>query len=378
MKNFSLLLALLLILAACGDKDKKHVTLHGHIEGIEQDTLYLYGADLYYDRIDTLLVKNGNFSATLQVDTLISTRLLFKDGTHYPLYLDKGNQISIKGNSKDLHCLEITGNPTNVEMTAFQQELKNVKEPTEQKKKAEAFIRTHPFSLVSLYLLDTYFVQQPQPDIKLIRELITGLSGELKDRPYLDNLEEEIKNQEKTQTGRNLPYFRLPNEQGVRKSRSDFKDKYLLLHFWASWDTVSCRQNAIYRRIYQQERKNKHFALVGISLDINPEDWKKSIKQDTLKWEQLCDFGSWKNSLVEQLGIQAVPCNFLISPNGTITDKNLDEQAILKKIKAIEAETKNKKEDFTKRTKKKPSRQLPKEPEKGSLKGELKTIQVRS
>lgn len=359
MKNFSLLLILLLLISACGEKGKDSISLNGQIDGLGQDTLYLCGEDVYYDQIDTLVVKNGKFSATLHTDTLIATRLLFKDGTSYPLFLDKENKISIKGSTTDLSCLEISGNQSNEELTAFQQELKEVKDSVQRKDKAEAFIRSHPFSLVSLYLLDTYFVQQPQPPIKLIQELIKGMSGELKDRPYLGSLEEKLKEVEKGQTGKNLPYFRLPNEKGIRIGRSDFENKYLLIHFWASWDSVSRQQNALYRRIYQRENKNKQIALVGISLDFNPDDWKKAIRQDTLKWEQLCDFGGWETNLVKQLGIQAIPCNLLISPNGMIADKNLDEQAILQKLREIEAEKREKgKESEKKNTEKRGLKQL--------------------
>lgn len=356
MKNFSLILSLIALLTACGDKGQDNITLHGHINGLEQDTLYICGIDLYYDRIDTLLVKNGEFSATLQVDTLVATRILFKNGFSHPLYLDKGQEIHIKGNSADLQQLDITGNLPNTEWTAFQKEVKMLQDPTQEKAKAESFIRNHPFSLVSLDLLDRYFVQQPQPDIKLIQELIKGMSGELKDRPYLDNLEEKLKQAEKNNLGKNIPYFSIPNEKGIRRSRSNFKDQYLLIHFWASWDSVSRQQQAVYRRIYQKESKNKHIALLGISLDNDPAAWKKCIQTDTLKWEQLCDFGGWESNLVKQLGIQSIPCNVLVSPNGIITDKQLNEEDILQKIQDIETEEKQKKEQA--KAKKKTSRHV--------------------
>lgn len=42
--------------------------------------------------MDTLLVKDDKFSATLTTDTLVSTWLQFSDGTEYPLYLNKGDK----------------------------------------------------------------------------------------------------------------------------------------------------------------------------------------------------------------------------------------------------------------------------------------------
>ena len=74
--------------------------------------------------MDTLLVKDDKFSATLTTDTLVSTWLQFSDGTEYPLYLNKGDKIKIKGSAAELTSLEITGNAPNEELTAFQKELK--------------------------------------------------------------------------------------------------------------------------------------------------------------------------------------------------------------------------------------------------------------
>ena len=39
--------------------------------------------------------------------------LQFSDGTEYPLYLDKGDNIKIKGSAAELTSLEITGNVPN-------------------------------------------------------------------------------------------------------------------------------------------------------------------------------------------------------------------------------------------------------------------------
>lgn len=105
------------------------------------------------------------------------------------------------------------------------------------------------------------------------------MTGELKDRPYIDGLLDRIQEEEKAATGKTAAYFRLPNAEGKQITRSNFKDQYLLIHFWASWDTVSRDSNAVYRRIYRKGQKNKKFALLGISLDLNKDNWKRLSKQ---------------------------------------------------------------------------------------------------
>ena len=181
MKKIYLAYLLLIILSACGSKNTNSVYLNGEIKGLGNDTLYIYGTDKFYNRMDTLLVKDDKFSATLTTDTLASTWLQFSDGTEYPLYLDKGDNIKIKGSAAELTSLEITGNVPNEELTAFQKELKGLSTPSEKalEEKAEAFINSHPSSLVSIYLLEKYFVQKPQPDFSLIKEMTEHMTAHM-------------------------------------------------------------------------------------------------------------------------------------------------------------------------------------------------------
>ncbi len=346
MKNIYLAYFLLIIVSACGGKKSETVSLNGEIKGLGNDTIYIFGADKLYDCMDTLLVKDDKFSATLTPDTLVETYLLFSDGTQYPLFMDKGDKIQIKGSASEPGLLEITGNSANEELSAFLNELKGLGTLSQKvmEEKAESFINNHPASLASIYLLDKYFIQKPQHDFNQIKRLTEHMTGELKDRPAIDELLDRIQEEEKSAVGKSTPYFHLPNAKGKSISRSDFKNQYLLLQFWASWDTLSRDSNAVYRRIYKKEQKNKKFALLGISLDIDKEKWQEAIQTDTLKWEQVCDFSGWSTEPVKLFSIRGLPANILLSPSGRIEGRNLSEEAIEKKLKEIEKTEKEKKE----------------------------------
>ena len=351
MKNSYFVYFLLIILSACNDKKSGTASLNGEIKGLGNDTIYIYGVDEMYDRMDTLLVENDKFSKTVSLDTLIAARLLFSDGTQYPFFMDEGNKIQIKGSAAELNSLEISGNTPNEEFSAFQKELKGLGTPSEKvlEDKAGKFINEHHSSLVSIYLLDKYFVQKEKPDYAQIKKLTEHMTGELKDRPYIDELLNHIQEEEKAAIGKTAPYFRIPNPKGKQINRSNFKDQYLLIHFWASWDTVSRDSNAVYRRIYKQERKNKKFALLGVSLDMNKDTWQKAIKADTLEREQVCDFSGWNAEIVKQLAIKTLPANILLNPFGKIEGKDMTEEAIKKKLKEIENTEKEKQQNKSKR-----------------------------
>lgn len=346
MKYRYLVCLLLILLSACGDKKTGTVKVSGEIKGLGNDTLYIYGADKFYDRMDTLFAKDGKFSATLSPDTLVAAWLLFGHDTPYPLFMNKGEKIRITGSADDPSTLEISGNSANEELTAFLKEVNGLGTPSPKvmEEKAAQFIHSHPASLASIYLLDRYFIQKANPDYRQIKEFTDRMTGELKDRPFIDDLLNRMEEEEKAATGKTVPYFSLPNAQGEKKTRSDFKDKYVLMHFWASWDTVSRAGNALYRRIYKKSGKNKAFALLGVSLDLDKGKWQQAVKTDSLEWEQVCDFSGWNTDIAKQLAVRHLPHNVLLTPSGRIEGINLSESAIEEKLKDIEEKEKEKKE----------------------------------
>ena len=71
MKKICLILLLPLLMVACGTKDTTTVSLTGEIKGLGNDTIYLYATDNFYNKMDTIPVTDGKFTATLKPDTLL-------------------------------------------------------------------------------------------------------------------------------------------------------------------------------------------------------------------------------------------------------------------------------------------------------------------
>ena len=212
-------------------------------------------------------------------------------------------------------------------------------------------IRGHHSSFVSLYLLDKYFVQKDSPDFNKIKKLIEVMAGVLQDKLYIERLNESISQAEKTEIGKYAPFFSLPNVKGEKISRTseNLKKKNLLINFWASWGDSIANQNsnAELREIYKKYKKNKYIAMLGISLDLNKEQWKDAIKRDTLDWEQVCDFDGFNSEVAKQYTIRQIPANILLSADGKILAKDLKGEKLKKKIEEVvsAAEEKDKKDN---------------------------------
>ena len=345
MKQLIILLTGLLT-ASCAHHKSPTTLLEGEIKGLAADTIYLYGTDILYDRIDTLAVKNGKFRADLPADTLAEARLQLTDGYEYPIFLSKEGHIRVTGSSAHLDALQVDGNEPNVELTQFHQALAGPARPSDEalQQQAEEFILSHPRSLASIYLLEHYFVLQPQPDVRRIRRLINSMVGELKDRPYIIGLQHRLSEMEKMETGKAFPYFSLPNVKGKKVSRVDFKEKYLLVHFWASYDDNCRALNDSLRALYRQEKKNRLFSMLGISLDVDTAAWRQAVRRDSLQWEQVCDGQGWNSDLVRGAALQTLPTSLLLTPTGRIEAVDPTKQELEKRLVRIAEEEKERQE----------------------------------
>ncbi len=137
-------------------------------------------------------------------------------------------------------------------------------------------------------------------------------------KPFLENL----KRMKGVSIGSEAPEIALPSPSGEVKRLSDYRGKYVLIDFWASWCGPCRRENPNVIKTYAAY-KDKGFEIFGVSLDQEKTAWIAAIQKDSLTWPHVSDLQYWNSVAAQAYQVSSIPMTFLVDPLGNILAKGL-------------------------------------------------------
>jgi thiol-disulfide isomerase/thioredoxin len=205
------------------------------------------------------------------------------------------------------------------------------------------FIRKNPSSFVSLDILHNRLIRG-EASYDTVNMLYYQLNKNLQVSNSGKNLKQALLNSKRSEVGNPAPPFTVRDVNANPTSLTHFRNKYVLLDFWASW-CKPCRDDIPTLHDIYARYKNNGFEIIGISQDEKVSLWKQAIAQDKS--------GNWTHilvpprrtekidtSILDNYFVFGIPVKVLINKEGIIIarwsgggDANLEElDKILKKI----------------------------------------------
>jgi thiol-disulfide isomerase/thioredoxin len=303
---------------------------------------------------DSCLLMNGNFQfkGNIFEPTLVSLKGNIKsiadddpNATHF--FLEPGfTTVLLKYN----HFKEakISNSKTQTEYEELQKKINAISINNDSffiylSKTEFSFINEHPGSYVSAFELSLFSSRWSLDTVKF---LYNQLDSSIQKSFYGNEVAETINKIENNLPGKKAKEFTATDFEGSSISLSDFKGKYILLDFWASW-CIPCRQSTPHIIKLFKKYHNMGFDVIGIAEDDDkPYAWKEAIEKDGVNiWYNILsgmklekngeiDKSQWIN---DKYGIQVLPTKVLIDKKGIIIGRyeGDDNKLLDKKLSEI-------------------------------------------
>jgi peroxiredoxin len=212
------------------------------------------------------------------------------------------------------------------------------------------YVRKNPESSISPFLTYTLvnsgFVTPEMTDtlVKALPEKIKATSigkalNLVAAKRADDAQKQEAKRKElenKIPLGSNAIAFTMNDVNGKPVSLDSYKGKYVLIDFWASWCKPCREENPNLVKAYEKY-KSKGFNVLGVSIDGASQKaaWIAAIQKDGLSWTQVSDLKGAANEAAVLYGVESIPQNFLVDPNGKIIARNLRGAGLNEKLAEV-------------------------------------------
>lgn len=189
------------------------------------------------------------------------------------------------------------------------------------RKETLLFIANHPDSYISPSYLGTFLINRTISNDS-VENLLNRFTDRIRNSMPGREIQEELA---KRKANILAPVFSVTDINNIKINLSDFKDKYVLLNFWASW-CIPCIEEIPELKSLLNKYNSKGFEIINISIDEDKRKWEEAIQKYQIR--------SFKNVLVNDdidkkysNTKQPIPSQLLINRQGMIIWNSMNQSA---------------------------------------------------
>jgi peroxiredoxin len=348
------MLSLALILFSCKDKDA--FTISGTITNPGSlKKIYLLEADS--SQIAVIDSTNISDQGKFQFKHPAPYANLFKirlGGTIFDLIAKNGDAIDFSTNLTDnTHTYQISGSAESEKIKEFNKisnfyEAKTSKISQAYQDKVQ-IVGKESDSLIKIYMpmfqkvigeysnavlkfvgenktsLAGFYAATSLDPAKYEQQLIAyadDIKGNFPDNLAVQRFVKQMEILKPISVGHKAPDFTVAGVDGNPIKLSDYKGKYVLIDFWASWCAPCRAENPNVVKLYRIY-KPLGLNILGVSLDQDKAKWQQAIAADKLTWSHGSDLKTFEGPTEKLFHIEAIPSNYIVDPQGVIVAKNV-------------------------------------------------------
>ena len=364
MKNLLFLIVTVFYICSCTSKpDGYEVTID--LKNAKNEQIYVSERiphpTTWYT--DTIQLKDGKavFKGKVTDPHWVAFVVVKEDGElqgSFGMFLDN-SQVQVKGDYNNLKQVEITGSKTNDEYQRIEKNgvevFRNFGRIRYERSKAFKDDRARYDSLTPLYQeaynklfdyivsLPGYATSQVAPhyvweyfaeDLDKMGKALAGFDASLNSNVFVAECRDNWEKEKKVQPGQPAYDFTLSDIDGKVYKLSDFRGKYVLIEFSASW-CGWCKLEIPYLKTVYENTKGKNFVMFTVNMDEDREKWEKDVKEYNLPWPVVSDLKAYSGPVAQNYHVKGIPMIYLIDPEGKIMARDLRREPMIEYINKL-------------------------------------------
>ena len=169
-------------------------------------------------------------------------------------------------------------------------------------------------------------------------QMLNAVSTTLHTHPYYLSLRNSVLSAS-MKVGNEVPDITLPLLTGDSKHLSDYRGRYVVLHFWKSDCESSAASLDELMRLHEVIKEHQdQFVIISVALDTDKSAWQAAVESKGIShesWLHACDGAGAASPAAKLFGVDNTPKIIVVEPEGLAVSLNMDIDDVVMRTEQI-------------------------------------------